>query len=203
MTEAELEEFFKVNARLYAGASAEDLEQLRKISALYPGQARLLPEAEAVDAAGFACQRCGACCSAVRYVPVCHGDVLRWLGQERWDILDRLAIDRRRTPLMAVWGREAVAAARDRAQLAAGSAPEDRRDRLTELLYVTDLVECAVYAGREDNRCAFFAQDGSVCGIHDTKPRVCDKFPFYAGRYTDARLLQRDFCPGLKALAKK
>lgn len=202
---AELEGFFWDNAGLYAAASGEDIEQLKKISLLYPDSVRLLRESDAIPAAGFACQRCGACCSAVRFVPVARSDVLRWIRQSRWDIIDRLVVDRRRTPYMAIWGREAIAATKEkaRAELEGVDVDEDRRRRATELLYVTDLVECAVYVAREWGHCAFYSGENNACQIHDTKPRVCEKFPFYVGQYTDARVLKAGFCPGLRELAEK
>ncbi|HUL62531.1 MAG TPA: YkgJ family cysteine cluster protein [Methanocella sp.] len=201
----ELEGFFWKNAGLYAAASGEDLEQLKKISALYPDRVRLLRAEDAVSAADFACQRCGACCSEVKFVPVARSDVLRWVGQARWDILDRLAVDRRRTPYMAIWGREAIGAAREKACAALEplELDEERRRRALELLYVTDLVECAVYVGRDWGHCAFFSGEDNACQIQDTKPRACAKFPFYVGTYTDARLLKVSFCPGLRVLAEK
>lgn len=205
MPDVELDEFFRDNGGLYASASAEDLEQLRKISLLYPDRVRLLSAADAVNAGDFKCRRCGSCCAAVKIVPACHSDVLRWLDQGRWDIFDRLVVDRRRTALMAVWGREAIAAAKGRAanRLEGSTVPEGRRPAVAELLYVTDLVESAVYAAREENRCAFYDSEGAACTIHDTKPRACEKFPFYVGKYTDPRLLELDFCPALKELAGK
>ena len=202
---AELEGFFWDNAGLYSAASPEDLEQLKRISMLYPDSVRLLRESDAVPASGFSCQRCGACCSEVKFVPVSHSDVMRWIRQSRQDILDRLVVDRRRTPCMAIWGREAIAATKEkaRAQLEGIEMDEDRRRRTTELLYVTDLVECAVYVARDWGHCAFYSGEDNACQIYDTRPRVCEKFPFYVGTYTDARLLKVSFCPGLRELAEK
>ncbi len=201
----ELEGFFWDNAGLYAAASSEDLEQLKKISMLYPDSVRLLRESDALSAADFACKRCGACCSEVKFIPVSHSDVLRWIQKARWDILDRLVIDRRRTPYMAIWGREAIAATKEKARSALETIDMDegRRCRAAELLYVTDLVECAVYVAREWGHCVFYSGETNACQIHDTKPRVCEKFPYYVGTYTDARLLKVGFCPGLCELAEK
>jgi Fe-S-cluster containining protein len=201
----ELEGFFWDNPGLYSAASVEDLEQLKRISLLYPDRVRLLRESDTVSAEGFACKRCGACCSEVKFIPVSRSDVLRWVAQSRWDILDRLVVDRRRTPFMAIWGREAIAATKEkaRAELEELEMDEDRRQRVTELLYVTDLVECAVYVDRDWGHCAFYSGEDSACQIQDTKPRVCGKFPFYVGQYTDARLLKVGFCPGLRELAEK
>jgi len=205
MDNAELEGFFGENAGLYSAATGEDLEQLKKISMLYPDRVRLLREADAVPAAGFACRRCGACCSEVKFIPVTRTDVLRWIAQARWDVLDRLVVDRRRTPLMAIWGRDVIAAVKEKARAALEDVEMDdaRRRRATELLYVTDLVECAVYVDRDWGHCAFYSGQDSACLIHDTKPRVCEKFPFYIGAYTDARLLKVGFCAGLKEMAEK
>jgi len=134
----ELEGFFWDNAGLYTAASSEDLEQLKKISMLYPDSVRLLRESDALPAAGFACQRCGACCSEVKFIPVSHSDVLRWVTQSRRDILDRLVVDRRRTPYMAIWGRDAIAETKEKARVALETLEmdEERRRRATELLYV-------------------------------------------------------------------
>ncbi|HMK46737.1 MAG TPA: YkgJ family cysteine cluster protein [Methanocella sp.] len=202
MYHAEIEEFFRRNPGVYTEASEDDLEQLRRIHNLYPDKVRLLAEGEAVDASRFECRRCGTCCSTVRFIPVCHADAQRWVMQKRWDILERLVIDRARTPLMAIWGKGAITMARDRAAAATEgidmAAP--LRRLVTHILYVTDLVESAVYTGREDNRCVFLSGDSHTCIIHDTKPRVCEKFPFYVGKYTDPKLLEQEFCPGLKSL---
>lgn len=205
MDNTELEGFFWDNAGLYAAASEEDMEQLKKISVLYPDSVRLLRVEDAVPAAGFTCRRCGACCSEVKFVPVSRSDVLRWISQARWDVIDRLVVDRRRTPLMAIWGPEAIAATKEKARAALEGIEidEDRRRRVTEILYVTDLVECAVYVDRDWGHCAFFSAEGNTCLIHDTRPRVCEKFPMYVGTYTDARLLKVSFCPGLRELAEK
>ncbi|OPY29654.1 MAG: Flagellin N-methylase [Methanocella sp. PtaU1.Bin125] len=201
--DTEIEGFFSANAGLYSAASDEDLEQLKKISLLFPDSVRLLREPEAVPAEGFTCQRCGACCSEVKFIPVCHSDVLRWVAQARWDVFDRIVVDRRRTPMMAVWGREAIAETREKARAALEGIEldDDRRRKVTEILYVTDLVECAVYVDRDWGHCAFFSGETNSCTIYDTRPRVCAKFPFYVGTFTDARLLKISFCPGLRELA--
>jgi Fe-S-cluster containining protein len=205
MDHAVIESFLGDNARIYSTASAEDIDQLKKISMLYPDNVRLLRESDAVPAEGFVCKRCGACCSEVRFIPVSHGDVLRWVAQARWDVFDRLVVDRRRTPLMAVWGREAIVSAKEKARaiVADVELDDDRRRQVTEILYVTDLLECAVHVDRDWGHCAFFSGEDNACLINETKPRVCEKFPFYVGSYTDARLLKVSFCPGLKELAEK
>lgn len=205
MDNAELASFFGINTGLYSAASGEDMEQLKKINMLYPDNVRLLRQSDALSAAGFTCKRCGACCSEVRFVPVSHGDALRWVAEERWDVFDRLVVDRRRTPLVAVWGREAIASAKEKASelLADLELEDDRRRRVTEILYVTDLLECAVYVGRDWGHCAFYSGEDNACRINGTKPRVCEKFPFYVGSYVDARLLQVSFCPGLRELGEK
>ena len=201
----EIESFFSANAGLYSAASDEDLEQLKKISILYPDSVRLLREPDAVPAEGFACKRCGACCSEVKFIPVSHSDVLRWVAQARWDVFERIVVDRRRTPLMAIWGREAIAETKEKARVALEGIEldDDRRCKVTEILYVTDLVECAVYVDRDWGHCAFYSGEDNACMIHDTKPRVCEKFPFYIGTFTDARLLKIAFCPGLRELTEK
>jgi Fe-S-cluster containining protein len=205
MDRTEIESFFSTNSGLYAMASDEDIEQLKKISMLFPDSVRLLREADAVPAEGFVCTRCGACCSEVKFIPVSHSDVLRWVAQARWDVFERIVVDRRRTPMMAVWGREAIAATKEKARAALEDIEldDDRRQRIMEILYVTDLVECAVYVDRDWGHCAFFSGDDNACMIHDTKPRVCEKFPFYIGTFTDARLLKIAFCHGLRDLATK
>ncbi|MGA9140134.1 MAG: YkgJ family cysteine cluster protein [Methanocella sp.] len=205
MDHTEIESFFSVNSGLYAMASDEDIEQLKKISMLFPDSVRLLRETDAVPAEGFVCTRCGACCSEVKFIPVAHSDVLRWVAQARWDVFERIVVDRRRTPMMAIWGREAIAATKEKARAALEGIEldDDRRSRITEILYVTDLVECAVYVDRDWGHCAFFSGEDNACMIHDTKPRVCEKFPFYIGMFTDARLLKIAFCPGLRDLSLK
>ena len=203
MDHTELESFFDQNAGLYSAASDEDVEQLKKISMLYPDGVRLLRQLDAVPAEGFTCKRCGACCSEVKFVPVSHRDALRWAAQGRWDVFDRLVVDRRRTPMMAVWGPEAIADVKKKAVAALGKAALDdgRRRHVTEVLYLTDLLECVVHVDRDWGHCAFFSGEGNACLIYDTRPRVCEKFPFYVGAYTDARLLKVSFCAGLRELA--
>ena len=205
MSHAEIEEFFRQNPGIYAAACEDDLDQLRRIYELYPDQVRLLKEGEAVEASRFECRRCGACCATVRFIPVCHADVLRWVIQKRWDILGQVVVDRTKTPLMAIWGKESIAKARASAAavLEGQEIDENVRRHVTQVLYVTDLVESAVYTAREDNRCIFFSVESNCCIIHDTKPRVCDKFPYYIGKFTDPKLLEYDFCPGLKEIREQ
>jgi len=204
MVSEDLRRFFDDNPLLYGGACREDIDQLSRISELYPDVARLLEDREAVELPVFECHRCGRCCSSVRYISVCHADVKRWAMQKRADVLGQLVVDRRRTPLLAM-RRGAIEAAKAEARsLLAESELDD--ERFFELLYVTGLLECAVYVKRRDGVCTFLRHEegGAACAIQDTKPRVCEKFPYYIGRYTDGRLLKEDsFCPSLRQIAKK
>jgi|GEM_PF-3185600 len=200
MVSKELKRFYDDNPLLYGPAGRKDLEQLSSIFELYPESVRLLSDREAVELPSFECQRCGQCCARVKYVTVSHEDVKRWVSQQRLDILDSLVIDGRRKPLMAARGKEAIEAAKIEAGPLSGDG------RIFEILYLTALVECAVYIKRRDGACAFLIDDGGVaaCNIHDTRPRVCEKFPYYLGKYTDRRLLKEDsFCPSLRDIAKK
>ncbi len=203
MVPEELQRFYSDNPLVYGSASREDLEQLSGIYELYPDSIRLLSDREAVELPNFECKRCGTCCARVKYVPVSHEDVKRWVSQKRLDILDALAIDRRRTPLLAA-KKNAIEAAKDGARSLLESAGLDS-EHAFELLYVTTLLECAVYVKRRDGACAFLAYEGSAaaCGIQGTKPRVCEKFPYYMGKYTDGRLLKEDsFCPSLSEYSR-
>jgi Fe-S-cluster containining protein len=203
MVSKELKRFYDDNPLLYGPAGREDLEQLSSILELYPESVRLLSDREAVELPFFECQRCGRCCARVKYVTVSHKDVKRWVSQRRPDIIDSLVIDGRRRPLMAARGKKAIEVAKAEARsLLQGTENE----HIFEILYLTALVECAVYVKRNDGACAFLIEDGgaAACSIHDTRPRVCEKFPYYMGRYTDRRLLKEDsFCPELREIAKK
>jgi Fe-S-cluster containining protein len=79
------------------------------------------------------------------------------------------------------------------------------RDRVRELLFITRSLESAVYIARKNYACAFLIKNTpATCALHDTKPRVCEKFPYYIGHYTDGRLIKEDsFCPTLREIAKK
>jgi Fe-S-cluster containining protein len=203
MVSEELQRFYDDNPLLYGRANPEDLDQLSSICELYPDSARLLTDREAVELPHFECRRCGACCAAVKYVTVSHGDVKRWVSQKRLDILRALVIDKRRTPLLAM-KKKAIGAAKDGARSLLESAGLDS-EHAFELLYVTTLLECAVYVKRRDGACAFLAYEGSAaaCGIQGTKPLVCEKFPYYMGKYTDGRLLKEDsFCPSLSEYSR-
>ncbi|WP_128859877.1 YkgJ family cysteine cluster protein [Methanocella paludicola] len=204
MVSEDLLRFFNDNPLLYGRAGREDLDQLSRICELFPDSARLLGDREAVELPEFECLRCGRCCSSIRFISVCHGDVKRWVGQKRADILERLVVDRRRTPLLAM-RRDAVEAAKEEARsFLSGAGVDD--ERFFELLYVTGLLECAVYVKRKDRGCTFlqYVEGRAACAIQDTKPRVCEKFPYYIGKYTDSRLLKEDsFCPSLGEIAKK
>lgn len=197
-----LRRFFEANPLLYGNAPEEELDQLAVIHALYPESARLLSDREAVELPGFECRRCGRCCSSVRYVTVCHGDARRWAAEGRADIFRSLVVDRRRTPLLAA-RRDAIAEAKAGArELMARAGMDDAH--VFEVLYITGVLECAVYVKRPGGACAFLreAEGRASCGIQDTKPRVCDKFPYYMGRFTDPRLLKEGgFCPSLRSLA--
>ncbi len=204
MASEELRRFYDDNPLVYGQASPEDLGQLSCIRELYPDAVRLLGDHEAAELPVFECRRCGACCAAVKYVTVCHGDVKRWVKEKRLDILEALVVDRRRTPLLAL-RKGRVEAARAGAMSLLESAGLGSGHAF-ELLYVTMLLECAVYVKRRDGACTFLEKDNgrAACAIQDTKPRVCEKFPYYIGKYTDGRLLKEDsFCPSLRAIAKK
>lgn len=196
--------FFQDNPLLYGHVAGEELAQLARIHELYPDAVRLLSDSEAVYLPDFECRRCGRCCSSVKYITVSHGDVKRWVGGKRLDILESLAIDRRRMPLLAL-RKEAFGAARAEARSWMAEAGLDD-EHIFQLFYVTGLLECAVYVKRKDGACIFLRDDKGMaeCAIQDTKPRVCEKFPYYLGKYTDGRLLREDsFCPSLKDKAKK
>lgn len=201
MVTDEVRRFFHDNPLLYGHAPPGELDQLARILELYPDVARLLTDSEAVELPVFECRRCGRCCTSVKYITVCHEDVKRWVRARRLDILDSLVIDRRRTPLLARC-REAVAAVKAEARITLERSGLDDA-HIFQLLYVTGLLECAVYLKRRAGACAFLDEGGTTCTIHDTKPLVCGKFPYYMGRYTDGRLLKEDgFCPALGTLAK-
>jgi Fe-S-cluster containining protein len=206
MISEELRRFYHDNPVLYGTASREDLDQLSRIHELYPDSVRLLSDGEAVELPRFQCVRCGRCCAAVKYVTVSHADVERWVTRGRGDILDRLVIDRLRTPLLARQGKKNIEDAKCQARsLVDRTVPPIRDGPAFELLYLTDLLECAVYVDRKHGACAFLGDDGgrSACTIYDTRPRVCLKFPYYMGKYTDSRLLRDDsFCPVLGGMAK-
>ncbi len=204
MAREELRHFFDGNPMVYGHASPEDLGQLSRIYELYPDVTRLLDDRDAVEVPHFECRRCGACCAAVKYVTVSHEDVKRWVIQKRPDILDALVIDRRRTPLLAIRKGD-IQGAKSRARRLCGDAGIGS-EYVFQLLFTTELLECAVYVRRTDGACVFLEKDGDVaaCAIQDTKPHVCDKFPYYIGKYTDGRLLKEDsFCPSLSELEKK
>jgi Fe-S-cluster containining protein len=204
MAMEKLRRFYHDNPLVYGGASRRDLEQLSAIDELYPDSIRLLSDQEAVELPRFECRRCGACCASVKYVTVSREDVKRWVSRKRLDILDRLAIDRRRTPLLAAMkGGIGAAKAEARSYLEGAGLYSEHA---FELLFITMLLECAVYVKRRDGACIFLEKygDTAACAIQDTKPRVCEKFPYYIGNYTDRRLLKEDsFCPELSELAKK
>jgi len=204
MASEELSRFYLANPGLYSFASRGDMDQLSRIYELYPDSARLLSDREAVELTGFECLRCGRCCSSVRYITVCHDDVKRWARQKRRDILESLVIDRRRTPLLAMY-KEDIGDAKAEAGSILAEAGLDG-EHAFQVLYITKLLECAVYVGRTNGACTFLREDNgkTACAIQDTKPRVCEKFPYYIGKYTDSRLLKDDcFCPSLSAIAKE
>ncbi len=204
MVSGELRRFWENNPLVYGSASPEDLEQLSGIYELYPDRVRLLSDREAVELPRFECRRCGACCAGVKYVAVCRADVERWVSQRRLDILGALAIDRRRTPLLAARKGE-IGAAKAQARSLLESAGLDS-EHAFELLYVTAVLECAVYVKRRSGACTFLTYEGGMaaCAIQDTKPRVCEKFPYYIGKFTDGRILKEDsFCPSIRDLTKK
>ena len=164
----------------------------------------MLSDSEAIELPDFKCLRCGECCSTVKDVTACHEDVKRWVSQRRQDVLDKLVIDRRKTPLMAL-RTESIEASRAEARVTL-DAGELTSEHVFELLYVTGLLECAVYLKQRDNVCTFLREKDGLftCEIQSTKPLVCGKFPYYIGHYTDGRLIKEDsFCPTLREIAKK
>jgi Fe-S-cluster containining protein len=206
MLSGELRQFYSDNPMLYGTASGEDLDQLSRIFELYPDSVRLLSDREAVKLSSFECRRCGRCCASVKFITVSHEDVKRWVKEHRDDILDRLVIDRRRTPLLTRIGKRDIEAAKRRAaSLVEELDPEGEKERVSEILYLTALLECTAYVNRKNSACTFLREDNgsAACAIYDTKPRVCQKFPYYMGKYTDSRLLKEDsFCPELSSIAK-
>jgi Fe-S-cluster containining protein len=206
MTSEGLRQFFGENPILYGTAPMEDKAQLSRIYEQYPDSVRLLSDREAVKLDRFECQRCGACCASIKYITVCFSDVERWVAQKRPDILDALDIDRTATPMLAMCGRDAIAMAKAGADKMLQGLDVPDRERVREILYITKLLESAVYVSRKNNACAFLEKKNGLytCKIHDTKPRVCDKFPYYIGHFTDSRLLKEDsFCPALREVARE
>ena len=204
MTIEELRRFYSENPLLYANAASEDLTQLSRIYEFYPDSVRLLSDREAIRLAGFECRRCGACCASIKYITVCFSDVKRWVEQKRWDILEELDIDRTITPLLAACGKNSLDSAKIEADAMLEGLDVPDRGRVRELLFITRSLESAVYVARKNNACAFLIKDGlATCALHDTKPRVCGKFPYYIGQFTDGRLIKEDsFCPALREIAK-
>jgi Fe-S-cluster containining protein len=205
MTIEELRQFYSENPLLYGDAPPEDTAQLSRIYEFYPDSVRLLTDREAVRLAGFECRRCGACCASIKYITVCFSDVKRWVEQRRWDILEELDIDRTVTPLLANCGKKVLMSAKKEAEAVLEGLDVPDRVRVRELLFITGSLESAVYVSRKNNACAFLINDGlATCTLHDTKPRVCGKFPYYIGHFTDGRLIKEDsFCPTLREIAKK
>jgi Fe-S-cluster containining protein len=206
MTSEGLRQFFGENPMLYGTAPMEDKAQLSRIYELYPDSVRLLSDREAVKLDRFDCRRCGACCASIKYITVCFSDVKRWVAQKRPDILDALDIDRTITPMLATRGKDAIALARSDADKILEGFDGTDRERIRELLCITKLLESAVYVSRKNNACIFLEEKNGLCTckIHGTKPRVCDKFPYYIGRFTDSRLLKEDsFCPTLREIAEE
>lgn len=212
----ELERFFNDNPVLYGHADVEDIRQLTRIYEIYPDMVRLLDDASAIELEGFKCLRCGACCFTVKYITVSHSDVRRWVAQGRCDILEALVIDRRRSPLASVYGKDRIDQAKAGANmliesnievLSRACSDSNFYKRVLDVIYLTGLLESSVYVGRRDNKCIFLGCDAdgvASCMINDTKPRVCEKFPYYIGRFTDSRLVKQDsFCPGLREAAVK
>ena len=202
----DLKRFFNENPLLYGGAPPEDLAQLSRIHDQYPDSVRLLSDREAIKLEKFECRRCGACCATVKYITVAHADLKRWVAQKRWDIIEELTIDRTATPLLAMYGADIREAAKSEAKAAIDCADSQLAEKARELLYITSLLECAVFVTRKNNACTFLeSMDGLyACRIHETCPRVCEKFPFYLGRFTDSRLVKEDsFCPALQDIARK
>ena len=206
MLSVELRQFYSDNPMLYGTASNEDLDQLSRIYELYPDSVRLLSDREAVKLSSFECKRCGRCCASVKFITVSYEDVKRWVKEHRGDILDRLVIDRRRIPLLALIGKRDIGAAKRRAaSIVEELGPAGEKERVSEILYLTSLLECIAYVNRKDSACTFLRDDNgsAACAIYDTRPRVCQKFPYYIGKYTDSRLLKENsFCPELSSIAK-
>ncbi|WP_230741444.1 YkgJ family cysteine cluster protein [Methanooceanicella nereidis] len=204
----ELRLFFGSNPMLYGNIGADDLEQLIRIQRLFPDKVRLLRDIDAVELIGFNCMCCGECCSRVKYIPVCLSDIKKWLAGNRFDILGQVVIDRRVTPLIATCGKDAIEEAKWEARKVldtAGIFPGQENvhyGHILELSYMTMLLENVAYVKRKDGHCVFLSDDDDVikvCAIHGVKPRVCEKFPYYTGKYTDKKLIRDDiFCPSLR-----
>jgi Fe-S-cluster containining protein len=202
-----LKRFIDENPGVYKGISEYELKQLIRIYNFYPDSVRLLRDEDAVQALHFKCKMCGECCSSVKFITVSYRDVKRWLGHNRWDILSGLTIDKRKTPLLASLKKEDIMSSKINAEKMLNGCPVNDNELIEhcfKLLYITDLLENAVYVSRLNNRCIFLSENdkgNSICMIHETKPEVCEKFPYYTGRLVDKRLLESiGFCPALKQL---
>ena len=123
--------------------------------------------------AGIECGRCGRCCRRPWRVEAQLQDVLRWINERRWDILAGLVHD----PIRSRAECEAdPVLVQQTAGLLAGLDP----DMVLRILGIVGAI-AAGYGGYTMPRSpgCHHLIDGaiSVCGIYDTRPEVCRRFP--------------------------
>lgn len=133
----------------------------------------------------FQCERCGSCCRRPWRVEVSVYDVQRWIVENRLDIIRRLEYMPRRGPPMGLTQCEA----KSLEMMCAGIL--EMEERLAARLAFTFGAsrDGAMVIPKNEEGCVY--HDGDGCGIYDTRPQVCSRFP-------DARLFE-----GLAALLKK
>ncbi len=121
----------------------------------------------------FDCARCGNCCRRPWRVEVDLLDALRWIDEERFDILASLE--------PRPWGQddEPDVDSIIVRQLAGRLAGEDDA-RITKALSVVSTLAGSEgsYVLPKNEGCGYMIEgEMASCSIHDTRPEVCRRFP--------------------------
>jgi Fe-S-cluster containining protein len=133
----------------------------------------LSPFREERETFAIDCGRCGNCCRRPWRVEAHLRDVLRWAAEGRHDILASLE-GRPREPGIEMAGNSPVL--RQLASLLAG-ADDDVLARALSIARSTETGQGSYVLPKK--RGCYYLIDGATtaCGIYDTRPEVCQRFP--------------------------
>lgn len=126
------------------------------------------PETTPVD-----CGRCGNCCRRPWRVEASLHDVLRWVTERRHDILATLEY----------WPRgpddepeDVSPLVRQQASLLAG-IDQDQIARALSVVKSVEACEGSYVLPKKQGCCYLIGGRTTACGIYDTRPEVCRRFP--------------------------
>jgi Fe-S-cluster containining protein len=133
----------------------------------------LSPFREGRETFAIDCGRCGNCCRRPWRVEAHLRDVLRWAAEGRHDILTSLE----HRPREPVHGSDDVSPVlRQLASLLAGT-DDAMRDRALSIARGAETSPGSYVLPKKRGCCYLIDGPVTACGIYDTRPEVCQRFP--------------------------